>query len=90
MIIFRPIMIIRKVKENVFFYLPYYHNWPKNDHTWSVEIKRIQYHPLPKKRPCGKACGDLAASLLLLCRRPTARLRQCVFTMQMNLAAGLL
>ena len=29
---------------NVFFYLPYYQNWPKNDHTWSVEIKRIQYH----------------------------------------------
>ena len=47
-------------------------------------------YPLPKKRPCGKASGDLAASLLLLCRRPTARLPQCVFTMQMNLAAGLL
>ena len=29
---------------NVFFYLPYYHNWPKIDHTWSVEIKIIQYH----------------------------------------------
>ena len=83
-------IILYKVSQSFFYLFLVFVTLPKCPRgRW--QYKKIdRYYPLPKKRPCGKASGDLAASLLLLCRRPTARLRQCVFTMQMNLAAGLL